>query len=87
MKMMNNKVLVALFKTNETTKAGIILPENDKERVVKALVVSVADDCDYHLVEQDVIIVDKYKLIKFQYEDKEYYICDSDDIYGIVEEF
>lgn len=84
LKPLNGKVL---FKVEniKTTSSGIILAPVKEKKKDKGIVVAAADDVTEVKV-GDTILVDKYSATLLD-EDQEnsYYLCSSDDIYGIVE--
>jgi len=91
-KPLSNRVLVKMEEGEETTKSGIILSNNAKEKtqIAKVLEVGPGEKIDGKLEEMyvkkgDRVIVSKYAGTEVKYENEEYLILKQDDILAIVE--
>ena len=91
-KPLGNRVLVKMKEGEETTKSGIILASNAKEKPQIAEVIEVGPGykIDGKLEPMDVkkgdnVIVSKYAGTEVKYEGVEYIILKQDDILAIVE--
>ena len=91
-KPLSNRVLVKMEEGEETTKSGIILSNNAKEKtqIAKVLEVGTGEKIDGKLEEMyvkkgDRVIVSKYAGTEVKYENEEYLIVKQDDILAIVE--
>ena len=72
-----DRVLIKMEETEETTKSGIILSANSKEKPQIAEVVEVGPG--------DKVIASKYAGTEVKYEGTEYIILKQSDILAIVE--
>lgn len=91
-KPLTDRVLIKMKENEETTKSGIILAGNSKERPQIAEIVEVGPGkkVDGELQEMyvkkgDKVIVDKYAGTEVKYENEEYIIVKQEDILAIVE--
>ena len=87
-KPLEDRVLIKMIESEETTKSGIILSSGSKEKPQIAEVVAVGpgtDDVKMYIKEGDKVIINKYSGTEVKYEDTEYTIVKQEDILAIVE--
>ena len=91
-KPLSNRVLVKMEEGEETTKSGIILSNNSKEKsqIAKVIEVGPGQKVDGKIEEMyvkkgDRVIVSKYAGTEVKYETEEYLIVKQEDILAIVE--
>lgn len=87
-----DRVLIKMEEIEETTKSGIILSANSKEKPQIAEVIAVGpggvidgNEVKMFLKEGDRVIASKYAGTEVKYEGKEYIILRQSDILAIVE--
>ena len=87
-----DRVLIKMEESEETTKSGIILSANSKEKPQMAEVVEVGPggevdgkEVKMFLKKGDKVIVSKYAGTEVKYEGTEYIILKQNDILAIVE--
>lgn len=87
-----DRVLIKMEETEETTKSGIILSANSKEKPQIAEVVEVGPggevdgkEVRMFLKKGDKVIASKYAGTEVKYEGTEYIILKQSDILAIVE--
>ncbi len=87
-----DRVLIKMEETEETTKSGIILSANSKEKPQIAEVVEVGPggevdgkEVKMFLKRGDKVIASKYAGTEVKYEGTEYIILKQSDILAIVE--
>ncbi len=87
-----DRVLIKMEETEETTKSGIILSANAKEKPQIAEVVEVGPggevdgkEIKMFLKKGDKVIASKYAGTEVKYEGTEYIILKQSDILAIVE--
>lgn len=87
-----DRVLIKMEETEETTKSGIILSANSKEKPQIAEVVEVGPggevegkEVKMFLKKGDKVIASKYAGTEVKYEETEYIILKQSDILAIVE--
>ncbi len=87
-----DRVLIKMQETEETTKSGIILSANSKEKPQIAEVVEIGPggevdgkEIKMFLKKGDKVIASKYAGTEVKYEGTEYIILKQSDILAIVE--
>ena len=92
LKPLSDRVVIKMLESEETTKSGIILAPNAKEKPQIAEVVEVGPGREIDgklekmLVKKgDKVVVNKYSGTEVKYEGEEYTIVNQDDILAIVE--
>lgn len=87
-----DRVLIKMKETEETTKSGIILSANSKEKPQVAEVIEVGPggevdgkEVKMFLKKGDKVIASKYAGTEVKYEGTEYIILRQSDILAIVE--
>ena len=85
-------VVVKMTEAEETTKSGIVLAGNAKEKPQIAEVVAVGEFavvngecCDLPVKVGDKVLTSKYSGTQVKIDGEEYTICSSADILAIVE--
>jgi len=91
-KPIEDRVLVHMIESEETTKSGIILAGNSKEKPQIAKVIAVGpgkhgkdEEVKMCVKEGDKVIVSKYSGTEVKYSGEDYIIVRQDDILAIVE--
>ena len=92
LKPLSDRVVIKMLESEETTKSGIILAPNSKEKPQIAEVVEVGPGREVDgklekmLVKKgDKVVVNKYAGTEVKYEGEEYTIVKQEDILAIVE--
>lgn len=87
-----DKVLIKMCEAEDTTKSGIILSANSKEKPQIAEVIAVGpggkidgETVEMYIKPNDRVIVGKYAGTEIKYEGIEYLIVKQSDILAIVE--
>ncbi len=91
-KPLSDRVLIKMKEAEETTKSGIILTTNSKEKpqIAEVIEVGPGEKIDGKLQEMNVkkgdnVIVSKYSGTEVKYEGTDYIIVKQEDILAIVE--
>ena len=91
-KPLSDKVLIKMCESEDTTKSGIILSANSKEKPQIAEVIAVGpggkvdgEEVEMYIKEKDRVIVSKYSGTEIKYEGEEYIIVKQSDILAKVE--
>lgn len=89
---LGDRVVIKALKAEETTKSGIVLPGQSKEKPQQAEVVAVGPgglvdgkEVTMHVKVGDVVIFSKYAGNEVKLDDEEYIIVKQSDILAIVE--
>ncbi|MCX8073978.1 MAG: co-chaperone GroES [Clostridia bacterium] len=92
LKPLADRVVVKLVENEETTKSGIVLPGNAKEKPQVAEIVAVGPggnvegkEITMHVRVGDKVVCSKYAGTEVKYEGLEYTILRQNDILAIVE--
>ena len=87
-----DRVLIKMEESEETSKGGILLPSNSKEKPQIAEVIEVGpggivdgNEVKMFLKKGDKVIASKYAGTEVKYEGTEYIILKQSDILAIVE--
>ena len=88
-----DRVVLKVVESEETTKSGIVLAGNSKEKSQIAQVVAVGPgglvdgkEVSMQLVIGDKVVYSKYAGTAIKYNDEEYIIVKQDEILAIVED-
>ena len=83
---LGNRVLVERVEEPTKTPAGIIIPDNAKEKPLEGKVLAVGPEVkeEGHIKVNDRIVFAKYSGTEINLEGKEYLILQTDDILGIL---
>lgn len=91
-KPLGSRVVLKETEAEETTKSGIVLPSNAKEKTYIAEVVKVGPgeikdgkEIKMEVKKGDRVLYRKYAGTEIKLEDKKYLIVKQDDILAIVE--
>lgn len=89
---LGDRVVLKQLVAEETTKSGIVLPGQSKEKPQQAEVVAVGPggvvdgkEVSMHVKAGDQVIYSKYAGTEVEIEDQEYIIVKQSDILAIVE--
>ena len=87
-----DKVLIKMCESEDTTKSGIILSANSKEKPQIAEVIAVGPggkidgEVEMYIKEKDKVIVSKYAGTEIKYNGEEFLIVKQSDILAKIEE-
>lgn len=84
LKPLGENIVLKMIEAEETTKSGILLATNNKEKSQIGEVVAVGDK-EEKIKVKDKVVVNKYAGTSIEYLDVEYYIFNNKDILAIVE--
>jgi len=91
-KPLGSRVLLKEVETEETTKSGIVLPSNAKEKPYMAEVIEVGPgekkdgyEIKMQVKKGDRVLYSKYAGTEVKLDDEKYLIVKQDDILAIVE--
>lgn len=91
-KPLSDRVLLKMQESEETTKSGIILSSNAKEKPQIAEIIEVGpggkvdgNEIEMYVKKGNKVIVSKYAGTEVKYEGEEYIIVKQSDILAIVE--
>ena len=85
---LNDRVVLKQLVAEETTKSGIVLPGQNKEKPQQAEVVAVGpgtEDVKMQVKVGDKVIYSKYSGTEVKLDEDEYIICKQDDILAVIE--
>ncbi len=85
---LNDRVVLKQLVAEETTKSGIVIPGQNKEKPQQAEVVAVGpgtDEIKMQVKVGDKVIYSKYSGTEVKLDDEEYIICKQDDILAVIE--
>ena len=91
-KPLSDRVLIKMKEGEETTKSGIILATNAKEKpqIAEVIAVGPGENINGNIIEMyvktgDNVIVSKYAGSQIKYEGEEYLIVKQSDILAVIE--
>lgn len=92
LKPLQDRVVIKMMESEETTKSGIILSASSKEKPQIAQVVAVGPglkqdgkNVPLEVKTGDKVVVSKYSGTEVKYEEEEFIIVKENDILAIVE--
>lgn len=88
LKPLNDRVVLKQLVAEETTKSGIVIPGQNKEKPQQAEVVAVGpgtEDIKMQVKVGDKVIYSKYSGTEVKLDNDEYIICKQDDILAVIE--
>ncbi len=92
LKPLADRVIIKMIESEETTKSGIILAGNSKEKPQIAEVIAVGPggevdgkEVKMYIQKGDKVVVNKYAGTEIKYEGEEYIIVKQSDILAIAE--
>ena len=93
LKPLSDRVVLKPIEAEETTKSGIILTTDSKEKPQQAIVVAVGpggfrenEEVDMDVEVGDKVVYSRYSGTEVKLEDEEYIIVRQDDILAIIED-
>ncbi len=84
---LGDRVVLKQLVAEETTKSGIVLPGQNKEKPQQAKVVAVGpgtEDVKMEVKVNDEVIFSKYSGTEVKLDDEEYIICKQSDILAVI---
>ena len=87
LKPLGDRVVLKQLVAEETTKSGIVLPGQNKEKPQQAKVVAVGpgtEDVKMEVKVNDEVIFSKYSGTEVKLDDEEYIICKQSDILAVI---
>ena len=84
---LGDRVVLKQLVAEETTKSGIVLPGQNKEKPQQAEVVAVGpgtEEVKMEVKKGDNVIYSKYSGTEVKIEDEEYIICKQSDILAVI---
>lgn len=88
---LGDKVVIKQVEAEETTKSGIVLPTQSKEKPQEAIVVAVGpgglvNDVNVEMVlkENDKVIYSKYAGTEIKFDNETYIVIKQNDILAII---
>ena len=92
LKPLADRVIIKMLESEETTKSGIILAGNSKEKPQIAEVIAVGPggevdgkEIKMYIKQGDKVVVSKYAGTEIKYEGEDYIIVKQGDILAIAE--
>jgi len=85
---LNDRVVLKQLVAEETTKSGIVIPGQNKEKPQQAEVVAVGpgtEEVKMQVKVGDKVIFSKYSGTEVKLDEDEYIICKQDDILAVIE--
>ena len=85
---LNDRVVLKQLVAEETTKSGIVIPGQNKEKPQQAEVVAVGpgtEEVKMQVKVGDKVIYSKYSGTEVKLDEEEYIICKQDDILAVIE--
>ena len=85
---LNDRVVLKQLVAEETTKSGIVLPGQNKEKPQQAEVIAVGpgtEEVKMQVKVGDKVIYSKYSGTEVKLDEEEYIICKQDDILAVIE--
>jgi chaperonin GroES len=84
-KPLGDRVVLQPVEEDNTTEAGIYIPDTAKEKPQTGIVVSVGDDEEYITVEVgDKVLFPKYTGTEISYASEDYIIMDFEDLLAVL---
>lgn len=81
---LGDRLVIKQVVAEETTKSGIVLPGQAKEKPQEATIVAVGKDVKAELGEGDIVIYSKYAGNTVKVDEEEYIIVKEEDILAVV---
>ncbi|MBP5600992.1 MAG: co-chaperone GroES [Lachnospiraceae bacterium] len=85
---LNDRVVLKQLVAEETTKSGIVIPGQNKEKPQQAEVVAVGpgtEEVKMQVKVGDKVIYSKYSGTEVKLDEEEYIICKQDDILAVID--
>ena len=84
-KPLGARVMVRPVEREQTTEAGIVLPDTAKEKPQSAEVVAVGAHEDVKVSVGDVVVLRKYSGTEVELDGEKHRIVDAENILGVIE--
>ncbi len=84
---LGDRVVLKQLVAEETTKSGIVLPGQNKEKPQQAEVIAVGpgtEDVKMEVKKGDQVIYSKYSGTEVKIDEEEYIICKQSDILAVI---
>ena len=81
---LGDRLVIKQVVAEETTKSGIVLPGQAKEKPQEAKVLAVGKDVSDEVKEGDTVIYSKYAGSTVKLDEEEYIIVKEEDILAVV---
>ena len=84
---LGDRVVLKQLIAEETTKSGIVLPGQNKEKPQQAEVIAVGpgtDEVKMEVKKGDQVIYSKYSGTEVKIDEEEYIICKQSDILAVI---
>lgn len=81
---LGDRLVIKQVVAEETTKSGIVLPGQAKEKPQEAEVLAVGKDVSDEIKEGDTVIYSKYAGNNIKIDEEEYIIVKEEDILAVV---
>lgn len=81
---LGDRVVIKQVVAEETTKSGIVLPGQAKEKPQQAVVVALGKEVDKEVAEGDTVIYAKYSGTEVKIEEEDLIIVKQEDILAVV---
>lgn len=81
---LGDRLVIKQVVAEETTKSGIVLPGQAKEKPQEATVLAVGKDVSDEIKEGDTVIYSKYAGNNIKLDEEEYIIVKEEDILAVV---
>ena len=81
---LGDRLVIKQVVAEETTKSGIVLPGQAKEKPQEAKVVAIGKDVSSEIKEGDTVIYSKYAGNNVKLDEEEYIIVKEEDILAVV---
>ena len=84
---LGDRVVLKQLVAEETTKSGIVLPGQSKEKPQQAEVIAVGpgtDEVKMEVKKGDQVIYSKYSGTEVKIDEEEYIICKQSDILAVI---
>ena len=85
---LNDRVVLKQLVAEESTKSGIVIPGQNKEKPQQAEVVAVGpgtEEVKMQVKVGDKVIYSKYSGTEVKLDEEEYIICKQDDILAVID--
>lgn len=81
---LGDRLVIKQVIAEETTKSGIVLPGQTKEKPQEATVVAVGKDVKEELKAGDIVVYSKYSGTNIKVDDEEYIIVKEEDVLAVL---
>lgn len=81
---LGDRLVLKQVVAEETTKSGIVLPGQSKEKPQEATVIAVGKDVKEELKEGDTVIYSKYAGNTVKVEEEEFIIVKEEDVLAVL---